>query len=432
MPNLALRARLQLVFGVFLTALLVTTLWGVPKLGLYTEDAVFRRRLELELARQEQRLERGESLEPAPFFRAWRDPAAVAAELALDPASFPTGIHELQRDAHGREVEWFLARSAAQPGLVLLYDVTELEILQGTDDSIFTLIVAGGLLATLVAGLGAYAFGRGLFRAFDRLGAAVEGARLDPAGGAPSAEDRRTPGSADELERLGAELARVTEANRAAMRRERNFTRNASHEMRTPITGLLGALELLERDLPPERRRRLVARARGAAEELEELVTVFLWLARDTAQGVSDPTPSLRTLVLERLAELAPLGYGASAPDEVLGDDFAVEAPRAVVAIAVRNLVQNAAVHGSGRIEVELRAPRLLVRNPTAEDGAAPPQGYGFGRHIVEELSQRFGWTTSIAGEGAGAVVATIDFGSSGERPGSGAGAGDGGRPTAS
>jgi signal transduction histidine kinase len=101
----------------------------------------------------------------------------------------------------------------------------------------------------------------------------------DPAAFAPD----RIPASADaEVHELAAALARFAQRMNDFVDRERHFTRDASHELRSPLTVIRASSELLHQDRsldPPSQR--AVARIQRAARDMEELTSAFLLLARD-------------------------------------------------------------------------------------------------------------------------------------------------------
>jgi signal transduction histidine kinase len=83
-------------------------------------------------------------------------------------------------------------------------------------------------------------------------------------------------------------------------RAERDFLANAAHELRTPVTAIANAIEVLETgaDDSPEDRRRFMAHARRETERMARLVSTLLTLAR--AEGAAEP-PRLEAIEVEPL-----------------------------------------------------------------------------------------------------------------------------------
>jgi signal transduction histidine kinase len=147
------------------------------------------------------------------------------------------------------------------------------------------------------------------------------------------------------------------------------FARTASHELKTPITAIAGAAELLQDgvdSMSPEQRRRFLANIADDTRRMETLVQRLLYLAR--VQG--DPEPAVSIDVTAFLRELI-AGYR-----EEIGLDVEAGLPRLEIApspleTAVRNLVENALRHGGGK-EVVVKARRRGDRVEIAVRDAGP------------------------------------------------------------
>jgi len=91
------------------------------------------------------------------------------------------------------------------------------------------------------------------------------------------ARNRKLSRERDAQRRVMAELQRVADFRR-------DFVANVSHEIKTPLTGILGAVEMLDapdaESLPREDRQALMAMLRGAARRLDALAKDILSLAR--------------------------------------------------------------------------------------------------------------------------------------------------------
>ena len=151
-----------------------------------------------------------------------------------------------------------------------------------------------------------------------------------------------------EVDRLAAAFDRLLERLDDAMRAERRLTADASHELRTPLTVLGGELELLLEQTPPNSREALaVRRAADHVRAMRELVDAILLLHRSGEAGSADTRAfeviNLGDLSRETLADTRVRYPGRdgdvqfSTPDEVL-----VEGHSALLAGAVRNLIDNA------------------------------------------------------------------------------------------
>ena len=167
-----------------------------------------------------------------------------------------------------------------------------------------------------------------------------------------------------EVASLSAALDRMTEqlTDRAAYIAE--FAANASHELKTPITAIRGAAELLQESwhtMPAAQRQRFLANIDADAARMQRLVTRLLELAR--IQSAPEAAEPVR--VREFFDDLA-ARYGGQVRWHVAGDVPAsiVIAPPHLEA-AVHNLVDNAVRHGQGKpvdVDVGSTLGRLRVR----------------------------------------------------------------------
>jgi signal transduction histidine kinase len=211
----------------------------------------------------------------------------------------------------------------------------------------------------------------------------------------------------DEVGLLAGAIEKTLERISAFVARERYFTSSASHELRTPITIITGALELLEQSDLSAVDVMTVDRARRATVEMKATVEMFLCLARETDMGLYETQFFVRPLVDRAINQQRYLLNDKSI-------DFCVDEqevpklygnPQAFL-IAVNNLVRNAFEHtldGQGPITVLIAEHELLITNrvSTASDGrptSTDPSthGYGLGLGIVQRLCEGNGWSFSL------------------------------------
>ncbi|MFM5657994.1 sensor histidine kinase [Aeromonas veronii] len=177
----------------------------------------------------------------------------------------------------------------------------------------------------------------------------------------------------------------------AVFAREQEFSRFASHELRTPNMVIQGSAALLGKvtDLPAPAAR-ATTRIRAAADEMALLTETFLLLGRKEA--VERPLQQVTPLIRQELARLAPLLQREALDIRLnLDDSSEVNAPLSLLAIALGNLLKNALSYAEGHIDIELCGPVLTISNPTA---AAPDQilGYGCGLTIIQRICEKLGW----------------------------------------
>ena len=181
-------------------------------------------------------------------------------------------------------------------------------------------------------------------------------------------------------------LIRISEFTR----REREFTSHASHELRTPVTVIRGAIEILKSRNSEEhgKIRDPLARIDRAVTDIEMLIDTFLLLARKEQLPDNDETCDLQTIVTKVVDSHRYLLKEKPVEVKVqTADAGSVRAPASLVSIALGNLVRNAFQYTMrGRIEITALTDRVSVHD--GGSGFDPArQGAGVGLTIVERLS---------------------------------------------
>jgi two-component system OmpR family sensor kinase len=94
------------------------------------------------------------------------------------------------------------------------------------------------------------------------------------------------PQTAGELTELHAAFNGLLQRLQEAFERQRRFTGDASHQLRTPLTAMLGQVDVaLRRDRPAEEYRRVLTLVHGQADHLRRIVEALLFLARAGAES---------------------------------------------------------------------------------------------------------------------------------------------------
>ena len=159
--------------------------------------------------------------------------------------------------------------------------------------------------------------------------------------------------------------AKQVESLKREAERERihsNLLRAVSHDIRTPLTGIVGATDVLldqENALTPEQRHQLLSSANEDARWLIRIVENLLSITRIGAQGDAKVTKTLA--VAEEVIE------GAVAKFTSRGGKLPVHVhlPQEVLL----NLLENAAIHAEGATEVDVTLERKGdVARITVED----------------------------------------------------------------
>ncbi len=149
--------------------------------------------------------------------------------------------------------------------------------------------LAGGTAALIaLVALGGRRWCRRALAPVARMTAAVTGI------GAESLAERvPEPGPRDELRELAEAFNALLTRVQLGYERQARFTAEASHQLRTPLAGMLGQLELaLKRERTGEDYRRAIALAIAQVGHLNQIVDMLLFLARADADAqIAIPEP---------------------------------------------------------------------------------------------------------------------------------------------
>lgn len=301
-------------------------------------------------------------------------------------AELPEGHHEV---AQYRHVAVFSHPVSGAP-MYLVLDVTAAgldvilsRILFGTLVAFVVAVVVGVLISRIVS--------QQLMRRMNTLVSRIEGLDL--------ADPKLEPlPKGDEIGFLSEQFSAVIALLREHDRRERDFTRFASHELRSPITVLAGTTSILKsEDGLSDRSIRALARSEAAVERMSRLVDAFLFLGRSK----DEPSPATITSTdiadeVRRLAE-AQAESGTAIDLQMVANEGSFVSNPQLLSIVLENLIANAARHGRGDLKVEIRPPEIVLSNSIAD---TPDPGHGFGLEIAERICERLHIDLAIQADG--------------------------------
>lgn len=263
--------------------------------------------------------------------------------------------------------------------------------------------LALGLIAAAAAA--AIVLGRVLAAPLERL--AVSARRL----GEGNFAARATPSGVREVDAVAASLDTTAARLDEHMSRERAFTADASHQLRTPLASLRLELEAIELrgDATPE-----VHAALGQVDRLQTTVDTLLSVARDTSSG--DARADLVALAGELEDRWRGDLAAAARPLHVtIGARSAVaRANPFVVSEILDVLVSNALHHGRGAVEVAVRSVGGSPAIDVADEGpglgddadavferrAGGRDGHGIGLAMARSLALAEGGRLLVARAG--------------------------------
>ena len=287
---------------------------------------------------------------------------------------------------------------------------------------VFGLVAIG--LAPLIAGLVlAFGLANTIARPLARLAEAAR--RLG--GGDLSVRAEEAQG-AREIEALAHSFNDMADRLERTVRAQREFVANASHQLRTPLTGMKLRLESAVGDANSEDLRRQLQAADREVDRLSEIVDRLLVIARRLEAGESTVV-DLGEAAGTALTRWTERGERLGARLSATGEGAAAQADPTDVAQILDNLIDNAIAYAPGPILIEtgrddstaflavedrgLGIPeeeRTAVLERFSRGKGAPAGGSGLGLAIVRELAEKWGGEVRLGDGNNGGTRIEVRF----------------------
>lgn len=318
-------------------------------------------------------------------------------------------VHHVRPIVLNGETIGFVMLSRSPRGLFLGIYQDRGKIALGAGLILVTLLVLVGLLS------------RGIVRPIEALGAASE----NVARGAVAIPEPPVT-AAVEIRALYANFASMAERIERRSRYLRDFAAAVSHEFKTPIAGIRGALELLEDHagaMSEEERRRFLSNATKDADRLSLLLERLLHLARADMAVAPEQAATSVDGPLHKVAD-AMRGPGLAVSLAVAPGLPPAAAATELIEAVVQILIENSRQAGAAAIAVTAEARGESIVIGVADDGVGVPEadrdrvfepfhtgrreqgGSGLGLSIARSLLASCGGTIANLPAGQGACFA--------------------------
>src|SRR5690606_5214597 len=213
----------------------------------------------------------------------------------------------------------------------------------------------------------------------------------------------------NEINTLVATFEKVSGRIAEFVNRERNFSRYAGHELRTPLAVLKGNVELLKKQPLEPAAKRLVMRMEPMVADMQSLIEALLLLSRENQVTNQEETVvnDLLKNTVKQTIEFFPekqvtLHWQAK---------HLIEAPLSeqIFSMVISNLVRNACIYSGDRPEISVTIDHnhiiisdkgkgmdaetlKRIKEPFYRGDEFGEKGFGLGLSIVDWLCQQCGW----------------------------------------
>jgi len=417
-----IRQRLVRAFLLQTLLISVTAVVGVYAAGTMIRDVLITRALEEEAEYFWQRRQ----ADPAFALPATRN---LTGYLDADGYQVPTSLQPYSAGFHDlpTEAEFTTLFVSTQDGerLYLLFD----------GERVGRLALYFGLLPLALVLIALYLAGWVTWRLTGRaisplIWLAREVDRFDPD---PKAQnlldiDQMPAGTDREVLTLATALNNLNRRINDFVVREHQFTRDASHELRSPLTVIKIAADMLlsEQELS-EQACNSVRRIRRNADDMEDLMEALLLLARESDLGLSVDEICIND-ILEEEVERVRLALGDKPVTIEVRHDCRLlfDASAKALAMLFGNLLRNAANYTEqGGVQVTVDRSGVTIEDsgvgmseeqlqraftPYYRAPGATRAGHGVGLSIVKRLSDRFHWPLQMDSETGRGTRVRVEF----------------------
>ncbi len=311
------------------------------------------------------------------FMRISDEPGDVATtDTRITEASFPEQLRALAEQG-GSGLQVFEVEGHSFLGAAVniaefgrtYYEAFPLGSTERTLSAILVALVTGSVVTVLLAAAAGWWTSRRLLRPLDRI---TEVAGEIAAG---SLDTRVALEGDPDLDRLAESFNEMADTVQARIEREARFASDVSHELRSPITALAAAVEVIDgrRGELPDRTQQALDVVVGQVRRFDAMVVDLLELSRIDAGTTDLHTEEVDLVALCRrvaarngFSEL-PIEVAPNAPTTVVADKLRFER-------ILANLLENAEHHAGGPLRISIEpgdGPSVLVAVEDAGPGVA-------------------------------------------------------------
>ncbi len=399
--SLSQRLKFTLITGFIVIALLGSIALVVISKSL--EDHIFESQLQ-SIVNQYQSLSSAQQEKYASInLKVYRSLAQVPSQFRNKLTKLAPGIHDIEFSAH-EEFHIAVVLTDNSP-TYFFYDVYDLEISEESEIVIVEITLGLFMLLLLVLLI---IFQSTINKALKPMFELIS--QIKSTDGT-TVNTFVNPGFAENDQEIGLLYRTLNEYSERLsnfVEREREFTGFASHELRTPVTIIKGATELLELRQQPNTIKQ-IQRIKRATQEMEDMINVLLSLARERKETSIESAP-IHQLFTDLITAYLPRANKHNKHFICQGNiDSTLFVPSTHFNIVVENLLINAIKYSAGKnIEIKLSESSISICN-NMDSQRQHVQGYGLGKIIIQRICEQQGWIFTLS-ESEQRLAASIEF----------------------
>ena len=323
----------------------------------------------------------------AAYFVIWRSDGSVLRE-SNSPAQPPTPNDEvfasLQRDRMARQErgpfrEVFIRGPRETLICVGRSALREREKMAGMT----WMMIASGLSVLGIGLIGGWWSSKRAIEPIQRMSRTAQGINAN------QLTDRiKLSGFDTELAGLGATLNTMLDRLSQAFEQQRQFTADASHELRTPVSIILTSSELaLSKPREPEEYRAQLVKCKRAAERMRQLTDSLLTLARlDSTKNLEMTNVDVEALLQDAVSSIQPFADAKSIEIHSQLEHASLQGNETLLRQAIGNLLSNAIKYSRHEGEVFVR----LLKSKDYATIEVEDHGIGIPESAIPRLFDRF------------------------------------------
>lgn len=388
--------RKKLTVAFIFTTFIISILYGVLVYNAmkHTEDDILDRRIKQEAQYFIQQYQVDKTTARLPESIGLKSYLSSSPDLPVFLKNQPIGRREL----HEQELHVGVVEIPGSDELLYL-SLNELSSsnLENELSSLFLILFTVGILITTIGLLIGLFFSRVISRPIILLTKDVENDARNPL------QPFYGSNHNDEVGALSQSFTKLVVRLQGFLEREKQFTRYASHELRTPISLIKNSVAVLNLSHQDnQRKKRNLGRIESAAVELESLVDTFLTLGREKI--IVEKEIDLIGVVRQNLERNQLVNESKKLDIQliVVSEPRVIKADNKLVDILIDNIVRNIYAHGASKARITVSHESIVFENNTLDrtqvDAIETEPRQSYGMEIVHKLAQKcsFELTTTV------------------------------------